>query len=671
MLLPSPAVAVTVAAGGSASSAAAAAGLSKESRDSAHSGGFSGSVGVMEAIRGLAFGRQTTAESRMRGFVDLSVYMAYTRATGGPAAVCVLLVLWAAFYASSLGSTFWLSFWSAREGLPVSEGLGVYAGVSLGSLAVLLLVRLLWVTAGLRASQQLHDALVTSLLHLPLSFFDSTPLGRTLNRVSSDVYAVDESLPSSLQSFVSTLFSVLGSFTVTGLVTPIFLAAILPVMLLYLLLQRYFTRSSRELQRLESASRSPVFAHFSETLQGLVTIRAFHRTPHFVAKNAALVDRNATAFWANVSGNRWLGVRVETLSSILTAAFALVSIASAPGAGSAFASFAGLALATIVGVTQSLNYLVRTSADVQTQIVSVERINEYAALPAEAETDAEAGEPVEVPAEWPRDGAVRVAHLGRTYRPNTPAALVDFSLDVPAGARLGVVGRTGAGKSSLLAALFRTADLQSGLVSIDGVDIKRVPLSVLRRRLTFVPQDALLFAGTVRRNLDVLGRHSDAELVAALEAVGMREQVERLGAESGGAATDAGAGAGAPASSAASGLSAAVTEGGANFSAGERQLLTIARALLRKSKIVVLDEATASTDSTTDAKVQAALRAAFGGSTCLTVAHRLNTIVDSDLVAVLGGGRLLEVGAPDELLRREGGAFAALVAESQAGASSH
>jgi ABC-type multidrug transport system fused ATPase/permease subunit len=607
------------------------------------SGGFAGSVGVMEAIRNLAFGRQTTAESRVRGFVDLSVYLAYTRAAGGPAAVAVLLVLWAAFYAASLGSTFWLSFWSSRADLPVAVGLGVYAGMALGSLVVLLAVRLLWANAGLRASRRLHDALVRSLLHLPLSFFDSTPLGRTLNRVSSDVYACDESLPNSLQSFVSTLFSVLGSFVVTGLVTPVFLAAILPVSLLYVLLQRFFTRSSRELQRLESASRSPVFAHFSETLAGLVSIRAFRRAPHFVAKHAALTDKNSGAFWCNVSSNRWLGVRVETLSSLLTAAFTFVSVASAPGAGAAFASFAGLSLATIVGVTQSLNWLVRTSSDVQTQIVSVERINEYATLPPEAETDAAAGEPLDVPDAWPQAGAVRFHELGLVYRPNTPAALTGFSLDVRGGERVGVCGRTGAGKSSLLAALFRTADLQTGLVEIDGLDVKRVPLSVLRRRLTFVPQDALLFAGTVRRNLDVLGAHADAEVLAALEAVGMREAVERLG-----------------------GLGAAVAEGGASFSSGERQLLTVARALLRRSKIVVLDEATASTDAATDARVQRALRAAFAGSTCLTVAHRINTIMDVDKVAVLGGGRLLEQGAPQELLRKRDSAFAALVGESQA-----
>ena len=287
----------------------------------------------------------------------------------------------------------------------------------------------------------------------------------------------------------------------------------------------------------------------------------------------------------------------------------------------------------------------RTSSDVQTQIVSVERINEYASLPPEPQTDAAAGEPVAVGDAWPAAGALSVRDLGLVYRPNTPAALTGFSLEVPAGTRLGICGRTGAGKSSLLAALFRTADLQSGAVEIDGVDVKRVPLAVLRRRLTFIPQDALLFQGTVRRNLDVLGEHADAALWRALEAVGMAEAVRRLGGGGGGGGD---------------GLTAEVAEGGTNFSAGERQLL-------RRSKLVGLDEATASTDSTTDAAVQRALREAFAGSTTLTVAHRLNTVIDSDIIAVLGGGRLLEAGPPGELLRRPGGAFAALVAESQAG----
>jgi ABC-type multidrug transport system fused ATPase/permease subunit len=599
---------------------------------------------ALQAINSLARGRQTTAEGRERGAVASAHGAAYVDAAGGARACALLLLLFIAFYGLQLGATFWLASWSAAPASTgVAWGLGVYAVLSAASL-VLLGGKSVWaVRAGVRAAAALHRGLLRTLLRLPLSFFDTTPSGRLLNRVSGDVYTLDGALPEALQGLASTALGVAASLLAAAVATPLFLLALLPLLYVYARLQRFYVATSRELQRLDSLSKSPLLSHLGETVAGLAVVRAFGRAPSATAQHAALLDANLTAYFAIISGNRWLAVRVESISAALTAAAALGAVVAAPGGGGAgaavFPSAAGLAVSTLLGMAQSLNWLVRMRSDVESSMVAVERVQEYATLRGEGA----AGGGAPPPPGWPASGALAFTGLTLAYRAGTPQVLRGVTAALPSGVRVGVVGRTGAGKSSLVAALLRTADVQGGCVMLDGVDTAGLPLPALRRAITLVPQDAALFAGTVRRNLDALGEHPDAALGAALRAVGLDA---RLG----------GAG----------GLNANVAEGGANFSAGERQLLAIARALLRKARVVVLDEATASVDAAGDAVVQRALREHLQGATVLTIAHRLQTVLDSDLVIVMGEGRVAEMGTPDELLEK-GGLFLALVKESSEG----
>ena len=608
-----------------------------------------GSSGVFAAIASLGRGRQTTSETRLKGTVRVAVYGAYIRALGGWAIALALLLLFAASTACSLGASAYMSVWvsSVDETTSKEENLrflGSYAGISAGSLAVLIVLRVGIALAGVSASRQLHNSLADAVLRLPVSFFDTTPIGRVLIRFSQDVYTADEQLPSTFSSFLNTFFSVAGTMILIGAVTPWFFLALVPLTAAYVWLQRYYVANARELQRLESISRSPIYAHFSETLAGISTIRAFEEEAQFAAKNAAQLDANVTAYFTGTSANRWLAVRLETLGALVTTASALFAVLARHSSNPAFPAFAGLSVSTALGITQSLNWLIRSSSDCETQVVSVERISEYAQLPSEESLKAPAdGKYVTPPPGWPQRGAITVNGLRVRYRPTTPYVLHGIDLEIHPAEKIGCAGRTGSGKSSLIAALFRLPDVQEGTIEIDGVDISRIPLSVLRDTLSAIPQDAVLFSGTLRRNLDPLGEYTDAQLWSALEHVGMLTAVQRLP----------------------DGLEEKVAEGGAPFSTGQRQLLTVARALLRRRRIAVLDEASSAVDAESDAALLRAVRRELQGATVLTVAHRVHTILDSTRVLVLSDGRLREFDAPSSLLADPSSAFSGLLRENR------
>ncbi len=601
-----------------------------------------------------AGGALVAAEALGRGSVKRSVARSYFEAMGGAPPLALILLSFCSFYACSIGAVFWLAYWSDRQGsIPARTGLGVYSALSLTSILVLFVQLIVWVRAGLRAAQELHARLLAKLLHLPFSFFDTTPSGRLLNRVSSDMASIDGPLPDALHSALSTAFTVGASIFTAVVAIPAFLIVLPPLLLAYRRLQVFYVATSRELQRLDSVSRSPLFSHLTETLLGLACVRAFGGGPRAAAAACQLLDRNWQAYFSTVSANRWLAVRVESLSALLTAGAALVAVLSAPTGGTGFASSAGLAVATVLGISQSLNWLVRMLSDAETALVAVERLAEYADLPVEgdgeeAEKQHQQQQP---PSAWPTAGAITLSNVCLRYRRDTPEVLKGVSVCIPAGARVGVVGRTGAGKTSLIAALLRTADVQSGSITLDAVDTASVPRTRLRGVISYVPQEAVLFTGSVRKNLDVLGQHGGAggekRLWEALRAVGLVG-----GATSGAARIDSLEG-------------TQVGEGGGNFSAGERQLICIARAMLKRARVVVMDEATASVDAAGDELVQAALRKAFEGATTLVVAHRINTVLDSDLILCMQDGRVAEFGPPQELLRK-GGLFRDLVEESSA-----
>ena len=429
--------------------------------------------------------------------------------------------------------------------------------------------------------------------------------------------------------------------------TPIFISVILPLGALYLYIQRYYLRTSRELKRLDSVSRSPIYAHFQESLSGMSTIRAYNQQKRFELENEWRVDANLRAYYPSISANRWLAVRLEFLGSIIilcAAGFSIISVASHSGLS---AGMVGLSMSYALQITQSLNWIVRQTVEVETNIVSVERVLEYAALPSEAPEVISKNRP---PISWPSQGAVSFNNYSTRYRPGLDLVLKNINLQIKPNEKIGVVGRTGAGKSSLTLALFRIIEPSEGHVSIDNLNTSTIGLLDLRRRLAIIPQDAALFEGTVRDNLDPGHVHDDTELWSALEHARLKDHVAGMQGK----------------------LDARIHEGGSNLSAGQRQLVSLARALLAPSNILVLDEATvsvmliftspafanlvqAAVDVETDALLQTTLRSSmFKNKTIITIAHRINTILDSDRIVVLDRGTVAEFDTPAELVKQKG-----------------
>ena len=369
-------------------------------------------------------------------------------------------------------------------------------------------------------------------------------------------------------------------------------------------------------------------------------IRAYEKQEQFIQKNYQLLDLNQRAYFIISSSNCWLGIRLEFAGTVIIGAAALLSVIGKNPASTLFTSMAGLAISYSLDTTQSLNWLVRQVTDMETQIVSVERIQEYAELPSEAPSHIEATAPQ---ASWPSRGDVVIEDMSMRYRPELDPVLKHISLHIAPGEKVGVVGRTGAGKSSLVLCLMRIVELETGRIVIDGVDISKIGLEDLRSKMAIIPQEPLLFSGTVRDNLDPFHQYTDEEIWSSLERARMKTVIAENTA----------------------GLEAAVEEHGSNFSVGQRQLLCVARALLRKSKVILMDEATASIDLETDLNIQKTIRSEFKDSTVITIAHRIHTISDSDKVLVLDLGEVKEFDAPAVLLSNKDSLYSQLVEKSR------
>ncbi|CAB3223722.1 unnamed protein product [Arctia plantaginis] len=473
-----------------------------------------------------------------------------------------------------------------------------------------------------RAARYLHELLLDHVLKAPLQFFEVTPLGRILSRFSKDVDVLDTSLPSQISDLMWCLFEVLGTLFVISFSTPIFLAVVVPIGVLYYIIQRFYVATSRQLKRLESVSRSPIYSHFGESITGASTIRAYGVAERFIKESERGVDHNQCCYYPSCIANRWLAVRLEMMGNFIiffSAMFAVYSRETiSPG-------LVGLSVSYALQITQTLNWLVRMTSEVETNIVAVERIKEY------AETDQEAAwvKPSGPGATWPETGALQLEQLTLSYRSGGEPALRGITCTVAPRDKLGIVGRTGAGKSTLTLGLFRIVEAVSGRILIDGLDIATIGLHQLRSRITIIPQDPVLFSGTLRMNLDPFETYSDDDLWRALDHAHLKPFVLGLQA----------------------GLRHEVSEGGENLSVGQRQLVCLARALLRKTPLLVLDEATAAVDLETDELIQKTIRTEFAACTVLTIAHRLNTIMDSTKVMVLDKGQLVEYAPPEQLLQ--------------------
>ncbi|KAJ3113003.1 hypothetical protein HK098_007865, partial [Nowakowskiella sp. JEL0407] len=398
-----------------------------------------------------------------------------------------------------------------------------------------------------------------------------------------------------------------------------------------------------------SVSRSPVYALFSETLQGVVTIRAYGQENRFETENNSKTDTNHRSFFYLWVANRWLCLRTDLISAtvVFVSGAGLVASGISPG-------WAGLCLSYTLEFTEFLLWLVRSHAEMEMGMNAVERIIEYSSVEQEPAAIIEP----RPPQEWPTSGAIVVDGLTVKYAPDLGPVLTDLSFKVGGGQKVGIVGRTGAGKSTLSLAFFRILPFASGTIKIDGLDIQNIGLHDLRSRLTIIPQDPVLFSGTLRQALDPLEEHDDEAIWGALQRVQFLESMQQhQDTQKSEEFSDV-------ESSSALTLEYNVAENGTNFSQGQRQLLCLARALLRKSKVVILDEATASVDNATDALIQQTIRSELSNATVLTIAHRLRTVVDYDLILVLDHGKLLEFDTPWTLLQKESGSFKKMAEET-------
>lgn len=570
-----------------------------------------------------------------QGKVKWSVYGEYAK-ENNLFAVSIYLLALLASQSANIGASVWLKEWSdenQKNGTNdhIGKFIGIYFVFGIGSSALTVVQTLiLWIFCSIEASRKLHERMANAIFRSPMSFFDTTPTGRILNRFSSDIYRVDEVLARTFNMLFVNLAKSGFTLAVISVSTPAFVSFIIPLSLTYYFIQRYYLRTSRELKRLDSVSRSPIYAHFQESLGGVTTIRAYRQQQRFELENEWRVDANLRAYYPSISANRWLAVRLEFIGAVVILAAAGLAIISVTNHTGLKAGWVGLAMSYALQITTSLNWIVRQTVEVETNIVSVERVLEYARLPSEAPEIIPGKRP---PVAWPAKGEVDFKNYSTRYREGLDLVLKNISLDIKSHEKIGVVGRTGAGKSSLTLALFRLIEPVTGNIDIDDLNTSSIGLLDLRRRLAIIPQDAALFEGSVRDNLDPGHVHDDTELWSVLDHARLKDHVANMDG----------------------GLEAKINEGGSNLSQGQRQLVSLARAMLTPSNILVLDEATAAVDIETDAMLQATLRSPlFSNRTIITVAHRLNTILDSDRVVVLDKGEVVEFDTPAELFKKQG-----------------
>ncbi|KRZ36397.1 Multidrug resistance-associated protein 1, partial [Trichinella pseudospiralis] len=555
-------------------------------------------------------GKLIQEEEAAVGNIKAKVYLDYIKAIGffSTFAITMLYITSNGF---SVGASFWLADWSydanryANETTSTDVRLGIYASLGILQGIFILLATTLLSYSMVLASRDIHESLLNNLLRSPMSFYDVTPLGRILNRIGKDIDVIDDTLPLTVRTWIMAGLGVLSVLLVILISTPIFAAVIVPIAILYYFLQKIYIRSSRQLKRIESITRSPVYSHFQESLTGAAVIRAFQVQERFIFESERRLDENQTSFYQNEVSNRWLAVRLELIGNFLVLMAALFAVISREDKISA--GIVGLSVSYALQITQSMNYAVRMTGDLETNIVAVERTNEYMHTPTEAALTSDE----RLPNDWPTNGTIQFSDYKLRYREGLELCLKGITCFIRGGEKIGIVGRTGAGKSSLTLALFRIVEPAGGSLLIDNTDITKIGLHDLRSRLTIIPQEPVLFCGTLRINLDPYDAYSDQDIWRNLERAHLKAFVSSLPDK----------------------LQHRISEGGENLSVGQRQLVCLARALLRKTKILILDEATAAVDLETDDLIQQTIRLHFSDCTVLTIAHRLNTIIDNDRMA--------------------------------------
>lgn len=493
---------------------------------------------------------------------------------------------------------------------------------------------------GIRASKLIFDSLLDRVLHARVRFFDSTPIGRIMNRFSKDIESIDQEIPPNIQSVFYSAIEVFATLLLISYITPAFFPVAIIIVLGYSIVGFFYLTTSRELKRLDSISKSPIFQHFSETLVGVTTIRAFGDEQRFIKENLSMIDQNSMPFFYLWVVNRWLSFRIDLIGALVifsSGVFILLNINNID------AGLAGISLTYAISFTEAALWLVRQYSELEMNMNSVERVLEYMNIEQEP-LIADPANAVTPPPQWPDSGKVEVNNLSLKYAPHLPYVIKDVTFTIEPLEKVGIVGRTGAGKSTIITALFRFLEADTGSIKLDGVNIANIDLKRLRRSITIIPQDPTLFAGSIRSNLDPYDEYSDEEIFTALKRVNLvsTEEMEASTSEI-------------QSNSSKNvnkflNLESEIAEGGSNFSQGQRQLMCLARSLLRMPKVILLDEATASIDYNSDAKIQETIRQEFNNSTVLTIAHRLRSIVDYDKILVMDAGEVKEFDHPYSLL---------------------
>uniref|UniRef100_A0A669QAT2 Multidrug resistance-associated protein 4 n=1 Tax=Phasianus colchicus TaxID=9054 RepID=A0A669QAT2_PHACC len=587
-------------------------------------------------------------ESRSEGKISFKVYRKYFTAGANYFVIFILVLFNILAQVAYVLQDWWLSYWANHqeklnvttngnnganetEHLDLTFYLGIYAGLTVATILFGIIRSLLVFQVLVNSGQTLHNKMFKSILKAPVLFFDRNPIGRILNRFSKDIGHLDDLLPLTFLDFVQTLLQIFGVVAVAVAVIPWILIPLIPLFILFIFLRRYFLDTSRDIKRLESTTRSPVFSHLSSSLQGLWTIRALKAEDRFQKLFDAHQDLHSEAWFLFLTTSRWFAVRLDAICAIfvIVVAFGSLLLAKTLNAGQV-----GLALSYAITLMGTFQWGVRQSAEVENLMISVERVMEYTDLEKEAPWETNK----HPPPEWPSHGMIAFENVNFTYSLDGPLVLRHLSVVIKPEEKVGIVGRTGAGKSSLIAALFRLAEPE-GRIWIDKYLTSELGLHDLRKKISIIPQEPVLFTGTMRKNLDPFNEYTDEELWNALEEVQLKEVVEDLPNK----------------------METQLAESGSNFSVGQRQLVCLARAVLKKNRILIIDEATANVDPRTDEFIQKTIREKFAQCTVLTIAHRLNTIIDSDRIMVLDAGRLKEYGEPYILLQEKDGLFYKMV----------
>ncbi|WJX86371.1 ATP-binding cassette sub- C member 8, variant 2 [Trifolium repens] len=532
-------------------------------------------------------------------------------------------------------STFWLAIAIEIPKVTSATLIGVYSLISCSGVMFVYLRSYLNAHLGLKASTAYFSSFTAAIFNSPMMFFDSTPVGRILTRASSDLSILDFDMPHSIHFALSVAIEVLVIICIMVSVTWQVLIVAVPAMVASIFIQQYYQASARELMRINGTTKAPVMNFAAETSLGVVTVRAFNMVDRLIEYYLKLVDTDATLFFHSNVAMEWMVIRIEALQSftVVTAALFLIILPH----GYVSPGLVGLSLFYAFNLTGAHIFCTRWFSNLANHVISVERIKQFIHIPAEPPAIVEGNRP---PSSWPSKGTIEVQGIEIRYCPDAPLVLKGITCTFKEGSRVGVVGRTGSGKSTLISALFRLVEPSRGDILIDGINICSIGLKDLRMKLSIIPQEPTLFKGSIRTNLDPLGLYSDDEIWKALEKCHLKETISRLPSL----------------------LDSSVSDEGGNWSLGQRQLFCLGRVLLKRNRILVLDEATASIDSATDSILQKVIRQEFAECTVITVAHRIPTVIDSDMVMVLSYGKLVEYDKPSKLMNTNS-SFSKLVAE--------